>query len=229
MPRRLWSEVRDDIEERYLSEKAGTEVPGFDTLAADFGTSTPTVKKALDQLLVEGFMTYRASTGLVFTGLQAGGVPQKGELHQVLEVRLSLEPVAARLAANAIKEGKAKRQDVDAFERAYVKLSDAFAQTIVKEAFQTDRDFHQAMFVLVDNPLLRSIVDRTNVWLKKNVEEVVRSLFDDPDYREETIKQHDAIYEAVRDGDGDAAHGAALRHLDFAHGEIIKRFRRKGK
>jgi DNA-binding GntR family transcriptional regulator len=142
MPRRLWDEVRDDIEEHYLTTKAGTEVPGFDTLAADFGTSPPTVKKALDQLIVEGFMTYRATTGLVFTGFQAAGVPQKGELHQVLEVRLSLEPVAARLAANGIKEGAASRQDVDAFEKAYVKLSDAFAQKNVMEAFQADRNFH---------------------------------------------------------------------------------------
>lgn len=225
--RTTWMRLKNSIEAHYVeaNTKAGTRLPNMTDLCDLFKASRKTIDKALDRLLIEGILSYRVSTGLVWTGIQVSTSVPRGALHHVLELRLAIEPMAARLATRALSNGTAGAGDRSAFERAYVAVGDSLESDDVKQAYSADKAFHSAMLRLVENPMLRASVERMEHWLGDNVKDVVTDLFKVKDYRTNTDQQHSAIYEAIIGGEEDEAYRAAYNHLDYAHGLIVLRYR----
>lgn len=224
------NDVRDQIEDQYFDQPAGTVLPGIGKIASTVQAGRGTVEQALDQLQMEGLVVYRATKGFILTGFGIKDSIERSEVGQILEVRMSIEPLAARLAARTVSSNAVTTEGMDAFEETFTRLTDAFGNArYVKRAFDADRAFHEAIFEMCANPFLYAAASRINVWLTLNVEEVVSTLFEDDEYRRDTQNEHEAMYTAITAGEEEAAFDAARDHLANAHDKIVRRLRARSR
>lgn len=177
------------------------------------GPHDETMSRALNMLLVEGFLVYRSGRGLLLAG--EGGFAES-ELAATLEFRLQIEPGAAALAARdwlgPVTPAK------EAFRKAYRALQGARYDKLAEA--KADRAFHEAIRGLVRNPLLRRALAQSEELILANVIDVVTRLYGDTEYLRKTREQHDSIHDAIKLGDEKEARKAMFDHLEYAHGQI---------
>lgn len=195
--------LRSEIEQGRW--RAGQRLPSERALAQEYGLSRATVRESLRLLGAWGQLETRRRVGSVVRGPE--GEPQAPEdvigPQDILEARLAVEPVCARLAASraglaqlaAIEAALSRArpgQDVEAFERA-------------------DEAFHYAIAAATRSSLLASMqasitqARRRVGWgyVKQN-ELPMRRHYD---------QQHAEIARAIAAHDAAAAEQAALAHL----------------
>lgn len=221
MARKTRSEVKAEIWARYDDLPAGTRMPPVSRLSKEIGAHRRTVQAAIDQLIDEGRFIYRTGTNLIVAGNDFEEAVERSDISQTMEFRLIVEPAAAQNVAHAVAAELIDREHLARFESAYTILCNSFKQRDVRRAVEADRDFHQALFQMVRNKLLRVAVMRVNTWLKLNVEANVDRLFEDAAYRRDTQDQHEAIYLAVLSGRPEVAADAMRRHLEYADAQVL--------
>ncbi|MGH6681539.1 MAG: FadR/GntR family transcriptional regulator, partial [Bradyrhizobium sp.] len=201
----------------------GDCLPGERQLAAKFNLSRGTVREALQFLaalnLVEirhgGGCFLRASSGenkQVRAGWREWVAQHRGRVLETLEVRLGCETFAARLAA--------RRAGPDELE----KLVDALramkiaAETRDVPAFvQSDLDFHAALLQAAGNKTLEELVSA----LGKALIPERAAILDLSGRAPRSVAEHTAIYEAIRQGDPEAAARALHQHLESVRRDIF--------
>ena len=176
--------------------------------------------RALNLLLDDAFLRYRVGEGLSLAGTEIERVPQdRGAVAALLEFRLSLEPMAAMLAARNVKAGAS----VDAFEKAHDDLKTAQGSGLVSSERKADLEFHKAIHTLSDNFWIRRALTQVDRFVDDNVRIVVTELYSSVgSYRDLTADQHDKMYQAICDGRDADARTATMDHLDYAHNLILK-------
>jgi DNA-binding GntR family transcriptional regulator len=185
-----------------------------------FGGADKTMARALNLLLDDVFLRYRVGEGLSLAGTEIERVaPERGSVAALLEFRLSLEPMAALLAARNVKAGAS----VDALEKAYDDLKTAQGSGLVSSERKADLEFHKAIHTLSDNFWIRRALTQVDRFVDDNVRIVVTELYASVDsYRDRTAGQHDKMYKAICDGRDTDARTATMDHLDYAHNLILK-------
>ena len=190
----------------------GDRLPAERLLAESMGVSRVTVREALRVLQGEGLLvTKRGNSGTSVSPAVTGwGV--KGEydkrLAEVFELRLAVETMAARLAAeratpqdirrlHACRQALESSNDVHAFRRA-------------------DSEFHLAVADVSGNDMLRDVVE--------DVRAVVSSRLDRYDFAviyESSIRGHAAVIDAIERRDPAAAAAAMAAHIEEARDEVM--------
>ncbi len=194
--------------------KPGWRLPSEERLAAMHGVSRGVVRAALAGLRERGVLTSRRGGGTFVNSGDASAVAQAlrgyagvtqtdkafGEL---LELRMLIEAECARaLAAQHRKEALNRMDDAYAAMRRCRDEPIAFAKA--------DFEFHRALVRESGNALFHAIM------------EALGGVFDDYSRhshtaiggrRDRTLAEHEAILEAIRAGDGDAAAHLAAAHI----------------
>jgi DNA-binding GntR family transcriptional regulator len=197
------SHVKDVLYEAIL---AGVLAPGerlmVDELAQHFGVSKIPVREALKALEASGWVQIRPRRGTFVRPLSAQ------ELRQVFELRRVLEPYCARTAAE--RRTDAQLRELGQLVKEGMR---AIREGDVRRTTAANSRFHSIVAEAVGNELIAQQVDA--------MEARMRRYFTAVEWRQrsESMAQHVAIYEAIRDGDGRAAEQATLAHL--AHTEAI--------
>lgn len=183
---------------------------GQESLAESLGVSLAPVREALASLVQEGQLTYRPRRGYFVTELD------RGDLHEIYELRALLEGHAARHALPAMDEEARGR--IELAEREVV---EAARSGDVGAELAANRRFHFAIFEAPGQShamrLIRQLWDST---------ETYRALYyNSPTARLDTVAAHERIVAAIRAGDAerlvaelDEHRQAALRHLDESLG-----------
>ncbi|MDR3042656.1 MAG: GntR family transcriptional regulator [Desulfovibrio sp.] len=165
-----------------------------EALAARLGVSRTPLVNALKRLAQDGLLRAIPRRGFRVRELSPL------ELVQLFELRERLEPLAAELAALCITPEEAERM-ADEW-RAMASLPDT------PEAHQTyverDRAFHRRLAELSGNPFLRAAMDPVNML-------AAAYLHGTPRPWEDTVPDHLAVIDGLRQGDP-AASGAAMRN-----------------
>ncbi len=170
-------------------------------LAEELGVSTTPLREAMRRLNAEGMVTLDAHRDARVTSLTAQ------EARSLYEVRESLDPLAAALAA-----GRRTDQDVAVVRRALGDL-EPLAASAGTDAFLAHRAFHRAVYTASHNPILTSVLD--GLWDKADRYRMLR-LRSQPESwedRERVRHQHEAIAGALIDGDPAAAEQAMREHV----------------
>lgn len=191
----------------------GSKLPPEQQLAAELGLSRNLMREAVKALVVTQVLEIRRGDGTYVTSLEPrlllGGLGGAVELLQgdtlleVTEVRRLFEPVATGLAAVRISV-----QQLGEVERHLDAMREA--RDDVELLNRHDAAFHQAVIAATGNQtlatLLKGIASRTlraRVW---------RGLVDG-DAGARTLAEHEAIYDALVEGDAALAEAAARMHV----------------
>jgi DNA-binding GntR family transcriptional regulator len=174
-------------------------------LAKTIGISTTPLREALRRLKSEGLVELDAHRDARVSTLTAE------EARDLLEVRLSLDPLAASLAAQ-----RRTKDDIRKLRETLERVQPLHSNPSVYDLV-SHRAFHQAVYEASHNELLVSTLD--GLWDKADRYrrlglEVVRS----QEERDQKDREHTALLEAVVAGDSEAAHAVMLQHINTSLG-----------
>jgi DNA-binding FadR family transcriptional regulator len=203
----------------------GTKLPSERDLARALEVSRPTVREAIAALKNDGLVETRAGAGSYVAPdalallLDAPGATADMSPTAVLEARLEIEPRIAALAARraqADPEAEALLAAMEAFEG----IDDAAARARWRDA---DRYFHRRLAAMTGNPLLAQVAEMVAATMDQPL---WRRLHDEAitDMRRVRLfaAEHRLIYEAIVEGDPEAAAQYARRHVERVRREITE-------
>ncbi len=192
----------------------GDRLPSVRDLETKFGVSRPTVREALSALELSGIIEVRNGQGaFVVNSSRDLGQRDPFELDQgesvaeVLEVRLVLEPEAARLAAR-----RATEEDLEALARILQGLRTTIADG--KPAINYDIQFHLAIARASQNAVIYKIMQLVTDYLNQGLWRSLRAqAWARKDLGPTYLNQHDRTLEAIRLRDTEAAMASMRAHL----------------
>lgn len=198
--------------------RPGDRLPAERQLAGTFGVSRASLRDAIRQLELLGYVEVRQGDGTVvrlpdagtlsqpFQGLLAGRPTEAADL---LEFRRLLEPEVAALAAR-----RCRPADAAALEAALNGQRRAVARG--ERLAGNDVEFHQLIATIAGNPVTLAVLDT----LRHLLQDLRRRHLtgDQPDLG---LRQHEAIADAIRRGDAAAAAQAMRRHLDAVEASLM--------
>jgi DNA-binding GntR family transcriptional regulator len=184
----------------------GEIVPGetlrIEALAREFGISRTPVREAISKLEAEGIVVRRTGyAATVFT-------PSRKEVLEYYEMRMVLEPLAARLALSQIGKGILKELET---------LVEAMDNFEASNWFVLNRDFHHMLYTAAERPYLLESID--NLILRSDP--YIRMYFKSHDL-DETQRGHREILTALGRKDEDALDRAVADHLQHVVTGILE-------
>jgi len=224
--RTLHAQVAREIGLRILEGEisAGTVLPNEAVLGGEFGVSRTALREAIKVLESKGLVEVRRKTGTrvrprrdwnaldpeILSWLFSGPGFAAG-LPDLLELRLIVEPAAARLAASRANAANLKEIE-DALRDMDVAPEDA------ESSIEPDLRFHMAILEATRNAFMRPF--------GALIQEALRASFRltnvDRAAYERSLKRHKDVFEAIRSKDPDAAE-AAMRVVLNRTSEDIER------
>lgn len=174
-------------------------------LAKTIGISTTPLREALRRLMTEGLVSLDAHRDARVAALTAE------EARDLLELRLSLDPLACSLAA--------QRRTKDDISRMRAALSNcrALGDSPTMEDLVAHRSFHQAVYEASHNDMLISTLD--GLWDKADRYRLMGlQVRRGQEERDQKDQEHRELFEAVLRGDGDAAAAVMLQHIGTSLG-----------
>jgi len=167
-------------------------------LAEKMGVSRTPVREAIRKLELEGFVEMIPRKGAHVAKLTAK------DIMDVLEVRASLDALAASLAAERITEDELKElKHIKTQLENYVQKDNL--QNIVKK----DIEFHDVIYHASKNDKLIQIVNN----LREQVYRFRVIYLKDLGSSKEVIREHEEIFEAIRLRDRELAAEVARKHI----------------
>jgi DNA-binding GntR family transcriptional regulator len=195
------------LKERILSRELppGTRLK-LAELAAAFGVSSTPVREAIHQLEKDGFVETFPYRGSVVKQLSAK------EISDIYEVRVALESLAVRLAANRLTDEQLKElvRHVDNYERSFKTGDRALG-------VESDLAFHELLLTASGNLVLldlaNNLADRIQLFRQVDWEEA---------RKRPSLNGHTLILEALRVGDGDKAARLMSEHISRGKAKVMQ-------
>ena len=184
-------------------------------LATQLGVSRNVLREAIKRLELQGLVEIRQgrSTRIIrqlhkpLTAALHLKVPEESaRLEQLFELRLMIEPQAARLAAQ-----RATPEQLAPLQSAQQRLRDA--QTL-EAAVQADMDFHRALSEASGNRILLLVIESLDELLATAHGKGFRAMA-----QAQPIQAHQDILDAILRRDADAAARSMTAHLKTARAE----------
>lgn len=165
-------------------------------LAAMLDVSTTPVREALRDLATEGLVQVDPHRGAIVSELS------EEDLHDIYEIRLVLEPIAMRQAADKLSKSLIER-----LRRLHQRMID---EPFSAEWVDRNRVFHMAVYETAASPRLSAIIRNLQ---DASVMYVGANLQHQPSLRDRANTDHETILDALERRDVDAAVKAIEEHL----------------
>lgn len=188
----------------------GSMLPGQRELSVSMGISRASLREAISMLEALGMVRSRPGKGVIVTSGQhrdASDLPDGPEsipAKAMFEYRITLEPMAAALAARCIEPAGAS----ELWSLQHTLESAITAKDLVL-ASETDLAFHTRVAELCGNPLFHEAIADARGRIAHNL----RLAFADLERIQETAEEHRAITLAITTGNATGAHEAMRHHL----------------
>lgn len=225
---RAHEHIVDQLQQLILSGKlaAGSRLPSEREMMAEFHVSRPTVREALRVAESMGLISVRPgdpfgskvlgapSIGIsrVFDSLLKAGCTSALEL---IELRIVIDSSAAALACMQPKRRLAP---------ILAALKQMQNTTDLREFASLDAQFHQAVIVAGGNRLFLVIFQSLLEPIHALIEHSLRSLHEQT--REETLRHHAAILDAIQKGNAHVAANAVRKHLREFYSPLLSEHER---
>ena len=213
-------QVSASIAEQILSRikegelPVGARLPTEAELAKDFGVSRPSVREALAALQFSGHVESRRGFGTVVVNADtAQSVEERRPLQtlreavDLLETRLVLEPYALAAAA--------EDPDREALKNAR-RLIDGMRAAVNEPGLHASTDIrvHRSLLATCRNAVLRDAATRlVEMSLDPMLTRARTQAWSSDELPHRWTDHHEAVYEAIRDGDPKRARSSCLAHL----------------
>ena len=174
-------------------------------LAKTIGISTTPLREAMRRLMTEGLVELDAHRDARVSSLTAE------EARDLLEIRLSLDPLAASLAAE-----RRTKDDIRTMRESIKEVKPLLSNPTVFE-LTSHRRFHAAIYFASHNDVLISTLeglwDKADRYRRLGLE-VVRT----QEELDQKDREHHELLDAVVRGDGEGAADVMLRHISTSLG-----------
>lgn len=214
MAEKLARQITDDIIERKL--QPGATLPPEAEMIKSYAVGRATLREALRLLEVQGLLNVKPGPGggPVLANLSAADFARMAKLHfrmrgstyrEVLAARLAIEPLMARLAAEAQdKVGlKALRRAIELAEQA---------DPNDESAWQSTSDLFHATIASISG---NTVLDLLGMCLKEVYHTRPRTSLTAPPMRSKVLAVHRAIAEAIFAGDATEAERLMREHMVY--------------
>ncbi|RKD30921.1 GntR family transcriptional regulator [Thermohalobacter berrensis] len=181
-------------------------------LAEKLGVSRTPIREAIRKLELEGLVIMIPRKGAYVSDVSFK------DILDVLEIRASLEGLAAALASERITEEEMKilKDKVEEFDKC---IEENNVECMVK----IDSELHSAIFTATRNEKLISIAES----LKEQVQRFRRIYIREYHNSEQLSHEHKRIINAIEKGDVNKASKYAKEHIANAHRNIVEAFKDK--
>ncbi|HAL61436.1 MAG TPA: hypothetical protein DCP08_03405 [Chloroflexi bacterium] len=199
--------VYDIIKDRILSAELppGTRLKDNE-LARTLGVSNTPIREAMRELEKDGLIETIPYRGRFVKEMSIE------EMREVYGVRKALEALAARLAVKRITEPQ-----LEEMERVVEEYAVAFERDDITAGLEADLAFHDLIVQASGNSTLLQIVrDLTNRI------QVLRQLDKGKMRRKQSLEDHRAILQALKEEDGEKAEVQVRRHIARGEENVIK-------
>jgi DNA-binding FadR family transcriptional regulator len=227
-PKRLYRQIAEQL--RTLMTKGefkpGARLPAERDLARQLGVSRPSVREALIALEVEGWVEVRTGSGVfVLERTRRANESKKkvppgewGPL-ELIRARRVIEGEIASVAAT-----QAKRKHIQAIQGAIESMEEDTDRGIAPLA--GDRAFHTAIAEACGNAVLVETVQTFWDARRGPLFERLGDYFESAPSWRTAIAEHEAVLEAIRAHDPQAARAAMHAHMDKSHSRFTASWRR---
>jgi len=183
-------------------------------LAEQLGVSRTPVREAIRKLELEGLVIM-----LPRKGAYVANVSLK-DIIDVLEIRASLEGLAASLATERIRDEELEKLKT---------IAEEFKQSLVNNEnieiqLKKDVEFHECIFNATNNKKLVQLIN--SLW-----EQVYRfrvTYVSDVDMSSKILEEHQNILDAISKGDPELAQKYAIEHIERAENFMMEKAGKSG-
>lgn len=172
-----------------------------ENIAEQLNVSRQPVGQALMLLKSQGFVCRSGRRGLMVSPLEEDFV------RSLYEFRGALDRLAARLAAS-----RASEADIAHGKRIVAQGQKAIANGSIAKLIAADMEFHRLIYELSGNAI---IADTMSLYLN-HLRRVMSAVLRIEGYGENVWMEHDAILNAIAEGDAEKAETLAQRHVEEA-------------
>ena len=192
------------IKEAVLYQKFQTDaIYSQEAICQELGISRTPVREALLELQKEGYIRFCRGKGIQIVELDDKAI------HDILEMRIYLESIAAELAAK-----RATQADLDYIAECLENNRSNRSKNDIVLNYRMDHKFHRSIALAAHNDVLyNSLDDVLNHYLRFEALTVYQNDLS----ASSILQEHQAIYEAVSRHEPQEAYRAAMRHLRDAY------------
>lgn len=207
MPKTVAEQIADRLRSEILT---GAIPPGArllqDQEATRLEVSRTPLREAFRQLEAERLVQVVPNRGAIVTELRTE------EVREVFSIRSMLEPVAASMAAR-----RATPQDVAGIGEVFHELEQAQAQAGTHPLVELNKQFHFKVYEAARMPRLVTII--STLW--GPIEAMRAAYASEPLTARHAADEHARLYQAIRDGDEDAAATVTRQHVEAMSGALL--------
>lgn len=222
--KKIWEEIVEQLKAMITNGelKPGDKLPSERDLAESLNVSRASVREALTTLEAIGILEIKPGEGTfikqtsdaeTFAPLALVLMVERNPEAQMMEVRRVLETEMASLAA--------QRATAENLNRIEESLSSMKSAKNTRDAVDADLRFHFAIAEATQNTILlrlmNTIADLMHHSLRANREK----LYSDPPTGQRILREHDAIFQAIRNHDPELARNAMLEHINKIEKGIV--------
>lgn len=203
--------------------KPGDKLPSERDMADSLGISRASVREALTTLEAIGILEIKPGEGTfvkqtndaeTFAPLALVLTVERNPEAQMMEVRRVLETEMAVLAAQrATSENLKKIEEL---------LDQMKAAETIRDAVDADLRFHFAIAEATQNTILLRLMNTIADLMHHSLRSSREKLYSDHPTGQRILKEHDAILQAIRNHDQEAARCAMLEHINNIETGIAK-------
>lgn len=175
-------------------------------LAEEMGVSRTPVREAIRRLELEGFVVMVPRKGAYVAGLSVADV------EAVFEIRTALETLAVRLAAQRMEA-----EDFRQLDELAAKMKDTWQEGNVENWVALDASFHELLYKFSRNERLVQMMNNIMEQLSRYR---IISLAN-KEVRHNSLSEHEAVMDALRRHDSEAAAEAAAQHITNTKQSLI--------
>jgi DNA-binding GntR family transcriptional regulator len=194
----------------------GTLAPGArmtqEEIAEQLAVSRQPVLQALRQLKNDGFLQEAQGRGLIVAPLDADW------LSQVYQVRNALDGLAARLAATAVLEHKARGYAYTHDALLIARGRAAAKKNNVGQLIDCDIEFHAAIYSAANNPL----IEQTATMHWRHIRRAMGAILQSAVTRDAVWDEHEAISKAIARGNALQAEQLMSKHGEAARAHLLR-------
>ena len=183
-------------------------------LASKLGVSRTPIREAIRMLEQEGL-----AVTVPRRGAEVARMTEK-DMEDVLQIRAALDELAVQLATEQITD-----EQFDVLEQARQNFENSLKSDDVKEIAQADVAFHDAIYNATGNAKLVSMLNN----LREQMYRYRMEYLKEPGTHKLLLKEHEAIYSALKKHDKAEAGSAIRIHIENQRRSIISSLRDAGR
>lgn len=181
-------------------------------LAEDLGISRTPVREAIRKLEMEGFVVMIPRRGTYVADISLK------DITEIYEIRLSLDMLAASLAAERIDAAELEEMD-----RQLLLTGEYIKKMDMPKVVACDSVFHDVLYRAARNERLVSIINN----LRDQLTNIRGRSMSQPGRLQDMLKEHRALLDAIASRDPEAAANAARIHIENAEKTLMESLNKK--